>query len=58
MEADTRSVYSQAEVKAGEASEYKGKTYIFQKSTKSRVYVDMTYDAKKKTYIVEDYQTF
>jgi len=58
MEADTRSVYSQAEIKAGEASEYKGKTYIFQKSTKSRVYVDMTYDAKKKTYIVEDYQTF
>lgn len=58
MEADIRSVYSKAEIKAGEASEHKGKTYIFQKSTKSRVYVDMTYDAKKKTYIVEDYQTF
>lgn len=57
IEGDTRSVFSAKEIKDDKIEAYKGKFYVFQKSTKSRIYVDLAYDAKKKTYVVEGHET-
>jgi len=56
-EGDARSVFSTKEIKEYKIETHKGKLYVFQKSTKSRIYVDLAYDAKKKTYIVVDHKT-
>lgn len=58
LEEDVRSVFSAKEIKAYEIEVFKGKMYVFQKSTKSRVYVEMSYDTKKKTYVIENHETF
>ncbi|MCY1689883.1 hypothetical protein OVA29_02880 [Exiguobacterium sp. SL14] len=58
LEEDARNVFSAKEIKDYEIEAFKGKLYVFQKSTKSRVYVEMSYDTKKKTYVVENYETF
>ncbi|WP_214858391.1 hypothetical protein [Exiguobacterium sp. s191] len=58
LEEDARSVFSAKEIKAYEIEAFKGKLYVFQKSTKSRVYVEMSYDAKKKIYVIENHETF
>ncbi len=51
LEEDARSVFSAKEIKDYEIEAFKGKCYVFQKSTKSRVYVEMSYDTKKKAYV-------
>ena len=56
-EGDARSVFSTKEIKEYEIETHKGKLYVFQKSTKSRIYVDLAYGAKKKTYVVVDHKT-
>jgi len=57
LEEDARSVFSAKEIKHYEIEAFKGKLYVFQKSTKSRIYVDLAYDTKKKTYVVVDHET-
>lgn len=57
-EGDARSVFSTKEIKEYKIETHKGKLYVFQKSTKSRVYVEMSYDTKKKTYVIENHETF
>jgi len=58
LEKDARSVFSAKEIKDYEIETFKGKLYVFQKSTKSRVYVEMSYDTKKKAYVIENHETF
>ncbi|WP_231098252.1 hypothetical protein, partial [Stenotrophomonas maltophilia] len=58
LEEDARSVFSAKETKDYEIEAFKGKLYVFQKSTKSRVYVEMSYDTKKKAYVIENHETF
>lgn len=56
-EGDARSVFSTKEIKEYKIETHKGKLYVFQKSTKSRIYVDLAYDTEKKTYVVVDHET-
>jgi len=58
LEEDARSVFSAKEIKDYKIEAFKGKLFVFQKSTKSRIYVEMSYDTKKKTYVIENHETF
>ncbi|KNH34774.1 hypothetical protein [Exiguobacterium acetylicum] len=55
---DTTSVLRKKEVKAGEATIIHTKSYVFSTATNQWQYIFFIYDVKKKTYIVESYETF
>lgn len=55
---DTTSVLRKKEVKAGKATVIHTKSYVFPTATNQWQYIFFIYDVKKKTYIVESYETF